>query len=184
VEFDFLFFFHERMSFLNNIICSGGSSSVMNMSAKHGSTVHVNGKTHRIPDGRSISIVNGTIYVDGKVWNTDDAQNKALSSDMAIANKIEIHIHPDAKGNVPDISSETNQIVVHGNAKKVRSGTGKIHIQGNSGQAESSTGNVQIDGYVTGDVTTSTGNINIAGDIHGSAESSTGNIRAKQINHK
>lgn len=175
------------MSFLSNLFSVGGStSSVVNMSAGHGSSVCVNGKTYHIPNGRSISVVNGTIYVDGKVWNTDDAQNKALSNDLTIASKIEIHIHPDAKGNIPDVSSETNQIIVHGNAKSVRSGTGNIHVQGNSGKTQSSTGDIQIDGYVTGDVTNSTGDVRIGGDVHGTAETSTGDIHAKRIknNHK
>lgn len=155
------------------------------MSGKHGSTVQVNGKTYHIPNGRSISVVNSTIYVDGKVWSADDTQNKTLTQDLAIASKIELHIHPDAKGNTPDVSSEMNQVIVHGNVRNATASSGNIQIDGYAtGNVTSSSGDITIGGDVHGSSSSSSGDIKIGGDVHGSAETSSGDIRAQKIRNE
>lgn len=101
--------------------------------------------------------------VDGKPYGDED--NEASRKDLELANKIEIHIHPDGKGNTPDIEASSAPITVHGNAGEVTTSNATVHVGRD----------------VTGDVETSNGAITVNGDVHGNAQTSNANIRAKAV---
>ncbi len=42
-------------------------------------TINVNGKTFHVPNARSISVVNDKIYVDGKLFNTEEDDSKKIN---------------------------------------------------------------------------------------------------------
>jgi hypothetical protein len=141
-------------SFSGNSTVSIGSFS----SAGQG-ICRINGIEYKFPGGKDISIQNGVLLVDGQSYQEADAES------MLLAEKIEIHIHPDATGIVPDVTASCVPIVVHGNARDV----------------QTSNASVTVDQNVLGDVETSNGKITVNGNISGNATTSNASIHAKAV---
>jgi hypothetical protein len=122
----------------------------------------MNGKTYQIK-GNNISIQNDEIFVDGVKFggNADEPSQKEID----LAKKFEVHIHPDSKGNVPDITAANVPVTVHGSAKSVFNTNGLITVQQN----------------VEGNVQTSNGQIHVGGNVGGNATTSNANIKAKAV---
>lgn len=150
------------MSFLGSFFSKFSNTSIVNTNGSGLSSVTLNGKTYHIK-GNNISIQNNDIFVDGVKFggNTDEPSQKEID----VAQKIEVHIHPDSKGNVPDITAAHVPVTVHGSAKSVFNSNGLITVQQN----------------VEGNVQTSNGEIKVGGNVGGNATTSNANIKAKAV---
>lgn len=143
----------------------------------HGGRLIINGKTYNsMPQFQNISIVDGVIVADGKVWSGENAPN---AKDLSIANKIELHVHLD--GNVGKCTIQADHgaaVIVHGSVSgDVRTVAGSIQVDGNveQGDVSSTNGGIVIRGTVGGNVSTTNGSIR-TGAVRGRVSSVNGSI--------
>lgn len=130
------------------------------------SYAEINGKKYVFPAGSNISIVNGTIYINGKIWTGDAKQNSQLEKDLAIAQKIELHIHVDEKDkNKNNVEANAGTVIVHGSVQTL----------------QSVSGDVTVNGDVNGDVQTTSGDIKIGQSVGKSVTSTSGDVQARTI---
>lgn len=100
-----------------------------------GSTVTVNGKTYNLPPG-NVSIINGTILVNGRVWNEADP----------VAGVVELHIIGDP------LSVETDaSVIVKGSVKGNVTAGGSVQCGEVSGGV-SAGGSIQAAGKLGGSI--------------------------------
>lgn len=105
----------------------------------------VNGKTYK---GNNISVINGVVYIDGKVVD---------KSNVGTTNPIIINI----KGNVNTITTTSGTVTVtEGCARNIKTTSGDINVGdgGVSGEVSSVSGDVTVYGHVN-NVSTISGNI-------------------------
>lgn len=122
-------------------------------------TVSINGKTVTIPDGKSVSIVNNKIFVDGVEFKTDKGTVEGLTIIV--------------QGNVEKLEVKSdNQITIQGNI------SGDAEIEG-SLNCDSIGGNVSAGGSVNCDDIK--GNVSAGGSVNcddiGGSCSAGGSIR-------
>lgn len=147
----------------------------------HGGRLIINGKTYNsMPQFQNISIVDGVIVADGKVWSGENEKNAPNAKDLSIANKIELHVHLD--GNVKSkctIQADHGAaVIVHGSVSgDVRTVAGSIQVDGNveQGDVSSTNGGIVIRGTVGGNVSTTNGSIR-TGAVRGRVSSVNGSI--------
>lgn len=113
-------------------------------SKSNNSTVIINGVTIEGDfSGRSISVVNNEVIIDGKTIDLPDQKV----------------INVEIRGDVEEVIGSTGQIRITGNVGKVRTSTGDVEVGGFvTGDINTSTGDVRC-GDVSGSVRTSTGDI-------------------------
>lgn len=139
--------------FFNNIFGSstfvnhGVGNNVTQITGNQSGTCTINGKTYK---GNNISIIDGVVYVDGKVA---DKSNASLNTTIIV--KI--------NGNVDSISTDSGDVEVTGHAGKISTGSGDV-----------STGNC------AGAISTGSGDVDINGQVYGSVKTRSGNIRYRQ----
>ena len=92
-------------------------------------TININGKTYNAPDGCSVSVKNGEVYIDGKL--IDDSPSKT-------------HIEITVIGDCKEVTTDAGNINIKGNVE---------------GNVVSDAGNISVEGYVNGNVTIDTGNV-------------------------
>ena len=110
-------------------------------------TVNVNGKNYEVPNGCSVSVINGKVYFNGKL--ADDFEN---------------------------YKEKNIEIIIVGNCGEVKVDIGNVTVKGSvEGNVNADTGNIRIEGDVHGNVTTDMGNISAA-HIAGNATTYCGNI--------
>ena len=115
-------------------------------------TVNVNGKNYEVPNGCSVSVINGKIYFNGKL--ADDFKN---------------------------YNDKKIEIIIVGNCGEVKADAGNINIKGNvEGNVNTDAGNISIEGDVKGNVTADCGNIS-ANHISGNVSTDCGNISHNSI---
>jgi cytoskeletal protein CcmA (bactofilin family) len=126
-------------------------------------TVIINGKTYS--GGRSISVINNRVFIDGKEV-TDDS----------ISEQKEINI--TVNGNVDSLKVDAcNQVQVTGDCQRVETASGSVRVGGSvGGKVESSSGSIQISGPVTGDVESMSGSVH-CGNVAGRVKTMSGSIR-------
>ena len=137
--------------FFNNIF---GSSTVVNhgvgnnvtqITGNQSGTCTINGKTYK---GNNISIIDGVVYVDGKV-----ADESLASPNTTIIVKI--------TGDVDSVSTGSGDVQVTGHANKISTGSGDISVGGAcTGNVSTGSGDIDINGHVYGSVKTGSGDIN------------------------
>ena len=103
----------------------------------------INGKTYK---GNNISIIDGVIYIDGKIA---DKSNASLNTTIIV--KI--------TGNVDSISTESGDVEVTGHAGKISTGSGDVSTGSCGGTISTGSGDVDINGQVYGSVKTGSGDI-------------------------
>lgn len=115
-----------------------------------------------ISGGKSITIINGKVMVDGKDVTPEDAK--------------EIHI--EVTGDVDTIKVDAcTDIKVSGNTGKIETHQGSIDVGGDiNGNASTSQGDIEVNGNVTGNVTTSQGDIDVRGSVGGNAKTTMGDV--------
>lgn len=113
--------------------------------AIEGSNVTVNGKGIQ---GRSISVVNGIVYIDGI---------------------------PQARGDYsPYLSLVIN---IEGNVTGgIDTGSGDVNVTGSVHDIDMGSGDITIGGDVLGNVDVGSGDIQCRGSIHGSIDTGSGNV--------
>ena len=110
-------------------------------------TVNVNGKTYEVPNGCSVSVINGKIYFDGKL--ADDFKNWKDK-------KIEITIVGDCE----EVKVDAGNVTVKGSVKgNVSVDAGDISVEGDiRGNVSADCGDISAN-YIAGNATTDCGNI-------------------------
>lgn len=121
-----------------------------------GMSVTVNG---RVIQGRTMSMNNGVLYVDGVRQNPNPP--KAGADGIVPVTHLSIVIEGSVQGN---IASTSGDVTVKGSAHKVSNVNGGI----------------QIGGDVSGDASTVNGGIMCNGDIKGAASTVNGSVRTSQ----
>lgn len=127
----------------NTVIGSNKTQITGNQSG----TCTINGKTYK---GNNISIIDGVIYIDGKIV---DKSNASINTTIIV--KI--------TGNVDSISTDSGDVEVTGHAGKISTGSGDV-----------STGNC------AGTISTGSGDVDINGQVYGSVKTGSGDIRYRQ----
>jgi len=105
------------------------SGSITQINSSSTSTSTINGKTYT---GKSISIKNGKVYIDGKLID----ENKE-----------------------PECSEQNITIIVEGNCESINGENLDITIKGDAGSVSTTNGDIYIKGSVKGDVSTTNGDI-------------------------
>jgi DUF4097 and DUF4098 domain-containing protein YvlB len=107
-----------------------------------GGNIIINGK--RVATGGNITIVNGTVIVDGKPVELDDSP---------VFNIV-------VEGNVEQVSGDFATITVNGDSGPVKTMSGDVAVQGDvMGDAKTMSGDVRVAGGITGKVSTMSGDI-------------------------
>jgi len=116
-------------------------------------------------NGKSITIRNGIVTVDGKKLDSKDVKIINIEGEIDVLN-IDV----------------CESITVKGNAGEVKTSHGDIKISGDViDDVKTSQGDIEIGGDVTGNVTNSMGDIKVSGDIYGKPKTSMGDIKGKKI---
>lgn len=133
----------------NNMQIISNSNNCVQMSGNH---VTIDGKTIEIPSGAEVSIINGTVYVDG---NPLDVTGTSLhNNERAVIN-----------------------IIVAGNADTVHC-NGSVSVKGNVRQDISCNGSVSVGGRVSGSIKAG-GSVSIKGGYNGSSIRAGGSVITK-----
>lgn len=111
--------------------------------------VTVNGV--RIP-GRSVSMTNGVLFVDGKRY-----EEKADDGAAIHYKELTLVISGNVRGSVSTTS-------------------GKVQVSGGCETAKSVSGDVEIEGDVSGDVSSISGDVRVTGSVTGKASSVSGRV--------
>lgn len=131
----------------NTVVNTVIGSNKTQITGNQSGTCTINGKTYK---GNNISIIDGVIYIDGKIA---DKSNASLNTTIIV--KI--------TGNVDSISTESGDVEVTGHAGKISTGSGDV-----------STGNC------AGAISTGSGDVDINGQVYGSVKTGSGDIRYRQ----
>ena len=131
----------------NTVVNTVIGSNKTQITGNQSGTCTINGKTYK---GNNISIIDGVIYIDGKIA---DKSNASLNTTIIV--KI--------TGNVDRISTESGDVEVTGHAGKISTGSGDV-----------STGNC------AGAISTGSGDVDINGQVYGSVKTGSGDIRYRQ----
>ena len=131
----------------NTVVNTVIGSNKTQITGNQSGTCTINGKTYK---GNNISIIDGVIYIDGKIA---DKSNSILNTTIIV--KI--------TGNVDRISTESGDVEVTGHAGKISTGSGDV-----------STGNC------AGAISTGSGDVDINGQVYGSVKTGSGDIRYRQ----
>lgn len=131
----------------NTVVNTVIGSNKTQITGNQSGTCTINGKTYK---GNNISIIDGVIYIDGKIA---DKSNASLNTTIIV--KI--------TGNVDSISTESGDVEVTGHAGKISTGSGDV-----------STGNC------AGAISTGSGDVDINGQVYGSVKTVSGDIRYRQ----
>lgn len=108
--------------------------------------------------GKSVTIVNGKVIVDGKDVTPD-------SKEVTIT----------VNGDIESLSCDyTNSIEVNGNVGDIQGGSGNIKCMNVTGDVKTGSGNVRC-GDIGGDAKTGSGNVT-ANNIRGSVKTGSGSI--------
>lgn len=146
--------FNNMNKFFNNIFGSntvinhGVGNNITQITGNQSGTCTINGKTFK---GNNISIIDGVVYIDGKIA---DKSNASLNTTIIV--KI--------TGNVDSISTASGDVEVTGHAGKISTGSG----------------NVSTGGDCAGTISTGSGNVDINGQVYGSVKTGSGNVRYRQ----
>lgn len=132
----------------NTVVNTVISSNKTQITGNQSGTCTINGK---IFNGNNISIIDGVIYIDGKIA---DKSNASLNTTIIV--KI--------TGNVDSISTASGDVEVTGHAGKISTGSG----------------NVSTGGDCAGTISTGSGNVDINGQVYGSVKTGSGNVRYSQ----
>ena len=132
----------------NTVVNTVIGSNKTQITGNQSGTCTINGKTYK---GHNISIINGVVYIDGKIA---DKSNASLNTTIIV--KI--------TGNVDSISTESGDVEVTGHAGKISTGSGDV-----------STG-----GGCAGTLSTGSGDVDINGQVYGSVKTDSGDIRYRQ----
>jgi hypothetical protein len=120
--------------------------------------ININNNYHK---GKSITIINGKVYIDGKDVTPD-------------AKEINISV----EGNIENLEVDhANAISIKGDINKVKSGSGDISCGNITGGAQTGSGDIDC-GVINGDVQTGSGDVN-ATTISGSVRTGSGDIKYK-----
>lgn len=131
----------------NTVVNTVIGSNKTQITGNQSGTCTINGKTYK---GNNISIIDGVIYIDGKIV---DKSNASLNTTIIV--KI--------TGNVDSISTDSGDVEVTGHAGKISTGSGDV-----------STGNC------AGAISTGSGDVDINGQVYGSVKTGSGDIRYRQ----
>ena len=131
----------------NTVINTVIGSNKTQITGNQSGTCTINGKTYK---GNNISIIDGVIYIDGKIV---DKSNASINTTIIV--KI--------TGNVDSISTDSGDVEVTGHAGKISTGSGDV-----------STGNC------AGAISTGSGDVDINGQVYGSVKTGSGDIRYRQ----
>lgn len=120
--------------------------------------ITVNNNNHK---GKSITIINGRIFIDGKDITPDSKE-----------------ITVSVEGNLDSLEVDyANSISIKGDVNKVRTGSGDISCGNVTGGAQTGSGDIDC-GVINGDVQTGSGDVN-ATTISGSVRTGSGDIKYK-----
>ena len=126
---------------VNNVMGNDKTQIIGNQSG----VCTINGKTYK---GNNISIIDGVVYIDGKV-----ADESLASTNTTIIVKI--------TGDVDSVSTGSGDVQVTGHANKISTGSGDVSVGGAcTGNVSTGSGDVDINGHVYGSVKTGSGDIN------------------------
>lgn len=139
--------FFKNIFRLNTVVNTVIGSNKTQITGNQSGTCTINGKTYK---GNNISIIDGVIYIDGKIV---DKSNASLNTTIIV--KI--------TGNVDSISTGSGDVEVTGHAGKISTGSGDV-----------STGNC------AGAISTGSGDVDINGQVYGSVKTVSGDIRYRQ----
>jgi hypothetical protein len=129
---------------------AGPNLEKINIDMDGDSFVTVNGVA--IP-GRTISMTNGVLFVDGKRYEEKEGEAGAV------------------------VGCKELTIVINGNVRgSVSTTSGNVKVTGNCETAKSVSGDVEIDGDVTGSVSSVSGDVRVSGKVSGSASSISGRV--------
>ena len=118
-------------------------------------------------EGKSISITDGKVIIDGKRVDTGNAK------------EIKIEVHGDIEVLDVDIC---DYVTVDGNVGDVKLSQGDITIKGSAmDSVTNSQGDITIGGDLNGDAKNSMGNIKAGGNIYGKPKTSMGDIKGEKI---
>lgn len=131
----------------NTVVNTVIGSNKTQITGNQSGTCTINGKTYK---GNNISIIDGVIYIDGKIV---DKSNASINTTIIV--KI--------TGNVDSISTGSGDVEVTGHAGKISTGSGDV-----------STGNC------AGAISTGSGDVDINGQVYGSVKTVSGDIRYRQ----
>ena len=127
----------------NTVVNTVIGSNKTQITGNQSGTCTINGKTYK---GNNISIIDGVIYIDGKIA---DKSNASLNTTIIV--KI--------TGNVDSISTESGDVEVTGHAGKISTGSGDVSTGSCGGTISTGSGDVDINGQVYGSVKTGSGDI-------------------------
>ena len=127
----------------NTVVNTVIGSNKTQITGNQSGTCTINGKTYK---GNNISIIDGVIYIDGKIA---DKSNASLNTTIIV--KI--------TGNVDSISTESGDVEVTGHAGKISTGSGDVSTGNCAGAISTGSGDVEINGQVYGSVKTGSGDI-------------------------
>ncbi|WP_024622487.1 hypothetical protein [Metaclostridioides mangenotii] len=99
--------------------------------------VNVNGVEIDIPNGSSVSIQNGTVYIDGKKYENEELKDKQV-------------VNLIVNGNPQNVSA-TN-VEVNGTVKQSIDASGNVTVYGDMEASIDAMGNVTINGKHTGKI--------------------------------
>lgn len=110
--------------------------------------------------GKSISIVNGKVYIDGKLSESNEKI-------------INIHI----EGNVEKVDVDAcENVIVEGSVNSLQTTSGNVKVQnGVKGDLKTTSGDVEIDGEVGGSINTVSGDVKTA-KVNGNVKTVSGDI--------
>lgn len=98
--------------------------------------------------GKSISINNDNVYIDGKLVKLDGELAEAKTFNIVV------------EGNVESVDGSFTTVVVNGDAQKVKTMSGDATIMGSvNGDVGTMSGDVRVKGQVKGNVKTMSGDI-------------------------
>ena len=132
----------------NTVVNTVIGSNKTQITGNQSGTCIINGKTF---NGNNISIIDGVVYIDGKIA---DKSNASINTTIIV--KI--------TGNVDSISTASGDVEVTGQAGKISTGSG----------------NVSTGGDCAGTISTGSGNVDINGQVYGSVKTGSGNVRYRQ----
>lgn len=115
--------------------------------------INYNGTVYQ---GNNIRVVNGKVYIDGKLANESDSDKKIVNINLTL--QVECDVHIDCASTVQ----------IYGSANKISTGAGDIEVMGDVKNVETGSGDVTFETLVEG----------------GSVKTGAGDIKYKKIRSK
>jgi hypothetical protein len=123
--------------------------------------------------GRSVSVVNNKVFIDGVEQKTGDDNNSGPV----------VTVHVTINGDCNSIEN-AHSVSVKGNVTgHVTTSSGDVTVGGSTGQVSTMSGSVEVEQYISGKVNTMSGNVT-ASSIRGSVETMSGSIKSKKHHKK